>query len=330
MGKKNRSVNYDPQNLKVLAEYMENARKPLTNGKIPNIHIDLEKLESTIKALSKKERETLEKFWGLNPGTINHSQSMKGLGQVAYNNMFTEVKKILQKIISLEYLKEYDCNVAELVGNMAKKICKDSLDISDIDAVKYLNVLFIMLDNGPQMPFDDEEKIDSDLDTEASFDDYAMTCEIWRVIKDRLPDNSINLKLLIEAIEMFDIPDIMAIKKFANIPLNRIDEKDFEDESRLETLQDIRKFKERIFPYGSWDVTLRLIIGKKINLEGFANALSLFRQDWANILNFKTGKSKTIMTSEGERKLDIYEIGGLEFTDPYEVMFLYVERNIIL
>lgn len=323
-------MNYDPQNLKVLAEYMENARKPLTNGKIPNIHIDLEKLESTIKALSKKERETLEKFWGLNPGTINHSQSMKGLGQVAYNNMFTEVKKILQKIISLEYLKEYDCNVAELVGNMAKKICKDSLDISDIDAVKYLNVLFIMLDNGPQMPFDDEEKIDSDLDAEASFDDYAMTCEIWRVIKDRLPDNSINLKLLIEAIEMFDIPDIMAIKKFANIPLNRIDEKDFEDESRLETLQDIRKFKERIFPYGSWDVTLRLIIGKKINLEGFANALSLFRQDWANILNFKTGKSKTIMTSEGERKLDIYEIGGLEFTDPYEVMFLYVERNIIL
>lgn len=332
MGKKNRleNNNYDLQNLKSLASYLERVRTPLEEGNIPKIKVDLEGLEKTIKALPRKERETLEKFWGLNPGMINHSQNIKGLGAVAYGNMFEEVKRILKKIISLEYLRNYDPNASQLVENIAKKVDKGGLEISDLDTVKYLIVLTIMLDNGPQMPFDEEEKIDCELDDTASFDDYAMACEIWRILKDRAPDKSINLKLLIEAIEMFDIPDVVAIKKFANLPINRVDEKDFEDESKLETLHDIRAFKERIFPYGSWNITLELIIGKEINLEPFSNALDLFRQDWANMLKFKTERTRTIVTSEGERKLTIYEIGGLEFTDPYEVMFLYVARNIIL
>ena len=43
---------------------------------------------------------------------------------------------------------------------------------------------------------------------------------------------------------------------------------------------------------------------------------------------FKT-RTKSIKVSNGIRTLDVYEIKGIEFTDIYEIMFLYLEREYI-
>ena len=66
----------------------------------------------------------------------------------------------------------------------------------------------------------------------------------------------------------------------------------------------------------------------KLKLEEFKKNLDEIRKDWSKIEKFKCGQ-KELRTTGELRKLNVYNIGGLEFTDIYEVMFLYVERNVI-
>ena len=179
------------------------------------------------------------------------------------------------------------------------------------------------------MLFEDENNVNTEVDDNAVLDEYALLLEAWNELQDIIPDNSINLKLLIQAIEMLDFEDVLAMKKFAGIEISQEDLKMVGSIEEVKTLQEIRAFKERIFSYGCWWVTANLILNPaKVNLIKFMEYLDLFRQDWENIKLFKSG-TKQIMTAEGTRNLQIYQIGELEFTDPYEVMLLYVARNLI-
>lgn len=329
MGKKQMSVDYDRSNLQGLANYMEGVRTPMKGGHLPRFRIDLDGLEKTIKSLPRKAREAIEKFWGLNPGTINHSHNKSSLGNIAYERMFSNSKEVLQNIFTLEYSIKYEPNVADLVTKMARKVNKGNLEMSDIEVVKYLNIFFIIFYGGPNMLFEDENNVNTEVDDNAVLDEYALLLEAWNELQDIIPDNSINLKLLLQAIEMLDFEDVLAMKKFAGIEISQEDLKMVGSIEEVKTLQEIRAFKERIFSYGCWWVTANLILNPaKVNLIKFMEYLDLFRQDWENIKLFKSG-TKQIMTAEGTRNLQIYQIGELEFTDPYEVMLLYVARNLI-
>lgn len=330
--KKQRKETYDKNALRHLADYMVSVRTPVEGGNIPKIKVDLEGLEKAIGTLSNKEREHLEKFWGLKPGTVNHSQNIKLVGTAAYNNMFFSMKAVLQKLLTLEYIVMYDSNVAELLEQLVTKVDKAGMDITDVETIKYMNIFFVIFVNGPKMMFEENENmVDTSVDSKATFDDYAMLYESWRELKDILPERSIKLNLVMEAIKMFDVSDVLAMMSFANIPLKKGDKHILEDDEKLVNFERIRAFKERIFPYGDWEVTNTLILGNtqsRVDLSEFTQCLEQFRRDWKNVLKFKAG-TKTLMTSQGLRTLDVYKIGGLEFTDIYEVMFLYVERNLL-
>ena len=102
-----------------------------------------------------------------------------------------------------------------------------------------------------------------------------------------------------------------------------------EDIETVKSVTRIREFKEQMFPYGEWKVTTEIIMGNlggKINLEGFKEAINKKKDcSWVEkIERFKTTQKKELRTSTGDRVLDIYRIGGLEFTDPQEIDFLYL------
>lgn len=329
LGKKQQPVNYDRTNLKGLANYMERTRAPMNGGSLPKLCINLDRLEETIKGLPRKPREATEKFWGLIPGTINHSFGKSKLGKDAYDIMFTNAKEVIKDLLTLEYSSRYDENVASLVEKLAAKVDKGDMEMSNIEVVKYLIAFFIIFYGGPQMLYEKEDSIDTGIDNKAVLDEYAMLLETDNELKGLIPDNSINLKLWMQVIEMLDIKDGLAIKKFARLNISKEDLRTFDEIEDIKVLQQIRAFKERIFPYGGWWVTTNLILDPtKVELDGFMDRLDLLRRDWGNIKLFRS-KTKQVMTSQGERDLLVYNIGGLEFTDPYEVMLLYVARNLI-
>lgn len=331
MAKKRQNVSYDRESLNQMALEINRIRRPMVEGKIPHLQINLDDLEKTVKGLPVKEREKLEKFWGLVPGTIKRYKNplFKIVGDLALKNMADDATRILFKLISIEYLYMFDGNARKLVNDFASKINKRGFEaMSDIDALNYLIIFFVFICGGPQMNYDNEkQKIQYEKEKLGHFDKFGLLNAIWEDSGHKLPDHSINLGLLISVIEMFELKDVIAMKKYVGLPIS-IEDSDIETEP-TSTFWDIRKFKERIFSQGEWVITNYLIYNqgsKKLDLSAFEEKIAELRSNWNTVYEFEV-ESSTMKTSEGEKRINIYKIGGLGFSDIYEVMTLYICRN---
>lgn len=335
---KNKKKDYDKSALKNLASHICHMRKPIEEKLFPKLAIDIDGLEKAILQLERKERESLEHFWGLVPGTMDQSKRFyskkRKANDVAYMNMFEAMTEAAKKLLSIEMLYLYDKEVKRLISQIASKINKtDVEDISDIDAVKYLIIFWVFISGGPNMFYEQQgEEIETKYDESGNFDQYALLKSTWEDSTNLLEDHSINLKLLIETIQMFDLKDVIAMKRFAGLPISRW-ELEMESVEPLSNFGKVRKFKQKLFQYGEWEVTVHLIynngVGKKVKLQRFSNQFSKLRSDWDNNVREYESGTRKIKSSMGVREVVNYNIGGLEFTDIYEVMNLYVNRNSI-
>jgi len=313
MGKK--KVNgYDAKALMFFEKVLENILWP--NGRrVFNVpRINTEWLEAIIKALPKKDRENIEKFWGLTGGT-NYSKRIRPCSgkDIAYINM--------------RYAATASLNVL-LIDMLAAKIDKGKMKISNLEAAKYLEAFVIFVLNGPRMGFENDPlTIEKEVEGECTFDNWPLLRELCADIN-CLADKSVNLKLMIDFLESRNYRDSLIIRKSIGIELT--DDCEVEDVEAIKTYADFRAFKEQLFPYGPWNVTSALLIGDpkgEIKLEDFMKELNSIRKDWS-IEKYKTGQM-SLQTTNEIRQFNVYTIGGLEFTDLEEVMFLYLERNLI-
>lgn len=345
MSKRNSDSNYIPSRIEFLGKCLKETRRPKEKvAWIPELQIDLQGLEKAVKSLPRKEREAIEKYFGLTGG-LNHSKPLfnRSIKDIAYTNMREAAITSLERLFELDYVVQYDSHLLNVINEMSEKVNKGSLTISNVDTIKYLLAFFIFVYNGPKMSFEEDPMtVDNSLNENLSWDEIVMVLELQKMFQP-LPPHSVNLNLLIEFIDMLDLKDSIAVKKSVGLAVPKeffisisdlqkgravktaIDSEDIEP---LKTLSKVRHFKERIFPCGSWDVSSELILGNlgnAVNIVPFLEQLNGIRKDWSRMENFKT-KQLTLKTSEEVRTLSIYNIGGLKFTDPYEVMFLYLER----
>ena len=335
MGKKTRQVNYDKSALLNLAEHIKSARQPLNGNKIQKLRIDLKGLESTVKGLPKKERELMEKFWGLIPGTAIQARNaaVRVQKDIAFKSMLDKTYRIVEKMFSMEYLIQFDPEARKVVDELIPKFDKSGCgDMTDVDALKYFILFLVFLTGGTKMIYESgEDKMMTDEEEKIGyFDQYSLLEATLEGSARDMPDKSIRIKLIILFLEMFDLKDVVSMKKYANLPIER----QFEDlqVDSVTRFEEIRKFKERIFKSGSWETTEMFIYGHNIEEEKIRKLFehfAEFRRDWNSIGRFQKGKD-TISTSQGEVKIPRYEIEGFFFNDPYEIMFLYLSRNHLL
>lgn len=318
---------YVLENLEYFVETLKEIRKT-KDGEKHYFRPSLANLQRTIETLPKEHRQNIEKFWGLTGG-INHSKR----NVTAKDGAFIQMRKMavdsLKLLFRLEYVVVYDEYIKARISRLIKKINKNGIEISDLDAVKYLMVFQVILLNGPKMCFE-TNPLELDSVRNESFEDkeYQTICELSRMFE-VIPDNSINLNLLMNWVEMFDLNDSLSIKQTFRIAIP----KEFlkEEIEILKTLPQLRMFKARVFTHGAWNLTSELVFGNpngEINLAGFVEALDEIRKDCSKIADFKSGQMQ-LKTIHELRTLDVYNIGGFEFTDIYEVMFLYLARNFI-
>lgn len=330
MGKKVTQA-YILENLEYLAKSLVHIRDARSKGGYAAINLD--GLQKAIMTLPRKDRENIERFWGLKGG-INHSKKLVSLTgkDVAFIRMSNDAIISLRTLFRLNFLYMYDENVKAMINILARKINKKGIDISNIDAIKYLEVFLVILQNGPKMSFEEDPMaVDTETSDELTFDEYSIIKNAFNELRN-IPEESINLKLIHDMLDMLDFKDILAIKKSFCIKVPKDETaKEFRDDEieEMYTLSQIRSFKERAFAYGCWDVATELILGNtdtSSNLDEFMVCLDTIRKDWSKVVDFKVGQ-RQLRTSHELRTLDVYNIGDLEFTDIYEVMFLYLERN---
>ena len=348
--KKAKKGQYVQENMEKLARKVFEFRNARDKG-ATFLRVNVENLEKTIKTLPKEKRESIEKFCGLTGGP-NHSQKTNVvLADRALVNLRSAAASAMMMLYELDKLYMYDESLKLAVDKLAKKINKGKLQISNLDAVKYLVVFLVVLENGPKMSFEEDLlTVDITVKDDMILDEYSVIYAACRELH-QLPEQSINLEIIKSWAEAIDFNDSIILKKSFQIELPDIKHlrqteqelhaipmfngkeifptnEQLKEISQIRKLSEVRKFKERVFPYGAWDVTRKFIIGmtNDVNLEELGEKLSYLSRDWSKIANFVSGKEK-VKTSDGIRNLDVYSIAGLNFTDPYEIMFLYFERN---
>ena len=329
-GKKRKIQGYDKEALNLLVKQMNFSRKPL-KGKLKDLEIDLERLEKVISCmLPRDDREAIEKLFGLVPGTICHIRMhwKKKNSDKAYQEMLRKGLLAIERMMSVEYLSVFDKNVYHLVKKIIGKVERSGYEsMPEISIIKYIKLMLIFFIGGPKLFYEsDDQEIDKKVDQMSKFDDYALLEDTWRVSCKNLPENAISLKLLLETLSNFDWKDIQQMKAFVGLPYD----KDVEVKT-FYNFSDIRKFKEKLFPYGEWSATLGMIYYAKaedMHFSEFIELFSEFRKDW-NVLDQYASEEIEIITSEGTKKVPTYQIAGIGFSDKYEIMCLYINRNCI-
>lgn len=327
MGKNKKAKAYIPEAFKAFGLYLENLRQQGTK-KLLKTTVNLIGLENAINLLSKEDRETIEKFWGLTGGT-NHSKKLTSFTakDVAFIQMRDKACQALSKLNRLDLARMYDDTVDTLVEMVNQKLNMSGCSkISEMEAAKYLIAFLIVVENGPKMSFEqDPMLVRTNVDRLCYMDEYEALNEMCQALQSH-PDHSINLWIVKNTFEMMDLRDYAIIQKTFGL---KVDE-DFESKELevIDTFSKIRHFKERVFEYGPWDITCKLVLGFDLELEMFLKEASKLRKDWSKLANFETGK-QTLKTSCETRELVTYTIGDLEFTDPYEVMCLYLTHKFL-
>lgn len=334
MGKKRQLQEYDKEAIKIFASELKKMRALPRNRNVPRLNVDIVGLEKAIKELPKKEREALERFWGLIPGTVNHWKYVTNGGKVnkTSENMRRVAFKIMIKLFELEYLYMYDIKAKKVLRGISNKMDKTGAEnISKIDCAKYFYLFFVFILPGPNLYINETyEDIDLEIEEKKFFDQFALLYSIWNASGKKLQDRSISLKLLVETVNYFDVKDALTMKRTARLPIARGDE---QVESKvLVSLADVRRFKEELFRKGSWIVTSQLIYGieegeQALELTGFDKVFDQIRSDINNIDKFMTSQKAPIVTSMGTTLLPLYRVNDLSFTDPDELLCLYLNRH---
>lgn len=330
---KKRERKYNTLMLRKLAEDLNKVRQPIGEGKfLVRINVeDIYLLEKAIYMLPKKERENLEKMYGLIEGTIAKAKTLRkghvNERDIALRNQAVKTYGAMRDLLDLDMLSVYDKTFQRLVADIVIKMDKPD-NMSDMEAIKYLLIFFIFIMGGPNMLYEEEARsIEWDREDEGVYDPYTLLQATWESSISLMPDGNINIALLKEVIEMFDISDVVSMKRYVGLPIGKrnicINYTD------LQTFADIRRFKERIFSQGEWVTTEKLIYAQmveKINLAPFSDAMKHLRNNDTEKYR-KEERTTEIELSTGKKELVFYKIGALSFTDPYEMLSLYLCRR---
>ena len=335
---------YVPEALEAFGKDLSRIRIPSKSSNVPKSQVISENIPEGLDALPKEDRKSIERYWGLTGG-INHSKRIgkHNTNDRALIDMLNKAVEALKKMSKLEIARTYDASVDRMIDLVNLKISKDGVSyISDFESVKYLMVFFIVIDNGPKLSLEhDPMMIETNVDERHYLDEYEALKELCEQLE-KLPDRSINLSLIKNLLEMFELRDLVTIRENFGIRSPEIftseevqvleslgiDVSDMIFPEKIEeimTFGSIRSFKEKVFKYGAWEVTSKIIQGDNVEMEEFIKEIGAMckHPDWiSRIEEAKTGEQKEVVTSSGPRILDIYRIGGLEFTDPCEIDFL--------
>lgn len=332
MGKKRKdSQSYDSKALDVLINVMAGMRVKMNSDyKIPEIRIQKEKLEKVIKEdLSREDRESIEKFFGLIQGTTCHAKKRKF--DVAYTTMSHEAALAVSKLFAIENLRKFDSGAADVANKFISMSDVAGMgEISDDDILRYLRAFILIFCGGPHMYWEGQGKeVDTKDDARWNVDDYSMFMDFYESFRE-VGENEINLKLLEQVIELFDLREKIQLKQCVGLPIKK-EYREYAQDAEFKNIEQIRNLKERLFPNGEWTVASNIIMlfrHENEDITKFIDELDKLGKDWSKLDGLVTAKQK-VFSSKEEKEVPIYEIDELTFTDKDEIIALYLNWKLL-
>ena len=311
-----------------------------------------EKLEEAIQALPADDAASVEEFFNLRGES--QKRGHKKLSKRELKELKEKTVEAVRKLAQIKYLMIYDYSrVMYLISKIAEKIDKGNINMSDVECVQYLLAFVTIIQNGPKLAIEKSPQLVYRAIDRNYINEYKALLEVYSLLKEQ-PGKPIKMQIIKSAFEALRFKDLEEVKEKFGIPsseetgmeiffkdFEKMDPKDQEVLRRHYPIQNskkmpgnalfdygqIRDFKERVFTRGRWLVTTRLATGAELQVDDFMQEMDkIIREpNWPTKLeDYLSGEKETIVVSSGIKTFNLYEIGGLKFSDPEEIDLIYL------
>ncbi len=340
--KKRKDVAYEREGLQCVADSLQKNKLQLSSYKKELFNLD--GLEVAIKKMPKDQRESIEKFFGLLPETINHSIKYKAWEKsfprkpldVSMATLSKKAHDDVMYLYSLDYSILYDENLTPVISKLLTKIDRTNISgLTDLEILKYLLIYLEIICEGPNFYSDLAQQYSEYEEKIMVFDHYLLLHQAWDSFLAPISDASFNMALVVEWVQMLYVRDrAKLLQSFSLSVPNEL--RDYVEGSPLHTYSELRAFKEHLFPNGPWHILESIVFEddiREFDFEALGDIFSLIRRNSTELLQSYQEKFKTddYLQTPSKRLFPIYRFGSekylYQFTDIEELLSLYTIKE---
>ncbi len=304
----------------------------------------IKELIGELGKLSKKERDALNKFFGIE-GNRHYLKELKS-NDVALQNMIIQASEAAAKLRTAEKMYFYNKRFRDAINQTAAKVHDPEGKYTPLEKAKFAHLYFWFIKDFQYMPYDTSRKTDVmepiEFETEETqFPAIESYVAEWDNFFSKIPDGDIVISQIIEFIWESD-PDLDEMMvEFAELEgVNGIkgEHDPFDGKAKKTMCAAIRKAKERLFANGPWNGDyMRLSEFAKMpkeRVEALIEAYNAYKvkyeYDPSNCK--KSLRLRTFMRTQGYKTVKVPRYSDRRnFVDEYEMIFFldmieYIEK----
>lgn len=299
---------------------------------IPRFYIS--ELIADLKTLDRKERESLEKFFGI--GATKNYLKVINQKDVALINLATSASNAAMKLQSVNRMYKYNKEFSGIFDSIAGKVFDPEGRFTNVQKAKLAHLYYWFIKDFQYMPYDKENDGVGNLLTEGdvkaesrgylSVDAYKHE---WKHYFSKLPDNDIIASQIIEFIWESDTEEDNLMVKFAELTdEDGIKGKHEGFTGRLYPMccTQIRMAKEKLFSTGEWSADyMSFSTFSKLSLEKVESFIQGYHY-YKHELEYEIWrcrnqvKRSAFFRTTGKKTIWVPRLSRFNFRDEYEMI----------
>ena len=303
-------------------------------NEVPKFYI--RELKGELSKLSKKEREVLEKFFGLTG--VRHYLKQPSSKNVALANMQDAATTAAIKLRTVNKMYQYNKRFHEAIDQIAKKVYDPEGKYTNVQKAKLAHLYFNWIRDGQFMFYDSElqvvSKPMSEEDKNAERRVYLASgyyVKEWEHFFCKIPDNDIIADQVVEFLWQSDADADDMMMRFSELTDKdgvKGEHPDLHGEACMMNCLAMRETKERLFPSGEWNWDyMRLSKFAEMPVEMVQGLLEWYKQ-YRNVWEYDCEKCgsyierKVLLRSKGEIIAKSAKLNErFNYVDDFEVIF---------
>lgn len=258
--------------------------------------------------LNRKEKEKLERFYGLKGG-IKHYLKVVKPNDKAYQRMLADAVTAAEKLCSFESLYKWQVETKETVDKIATKVYDPEKKYSNLEKAKLAHIYYRYISGMVLMPYDYKKNgnivlpVEEKQTEESVFAVPDLLLQEWECFFNLLPDGDIIPEMVKKFLEVIPENCKDFIKKDCQLSENKY---------QRTGLGKVRSIKEEIFNTGNWFTCSFCTFSeiKKVRLKHFTDLIDVANAADDQWVGTHSRKRTVIFPAQGIKEVRIQEFFG--------------------
>ena len=303
-------------------------------NEVPKFYI--KELKGELSKLSKKEREVLEKFFGITGS--RHYLKQPNPKNVALTNMQEAAAMAAARLRTVNKMYEYNKQFHDAIDKIAKKVYDPEGKYTNVQKAKLAHLYFNWVKDFQYMFYDSELQVVgkplSEEEQRAESRVYLASgyyVKEWEYFFSKIPDNDIIADQIVEFAWQADADADDMMMRFSELTENdgiKGSHENLNGETCMVNCLKMREAKERLFPSGEWNGDyMRLSKFAEMPVEMVQGLLEWYKK-YRNVFEYESDKCsdyverKVFLRTKGEIISKAAKLNErFNYVDDFEVIF---------